>query len=103
LQNFASADDAVQALIEVGQQQPGVKKGAIGVFGVSASGPEALQLTTTRTDIGAVVVDSSLRGPPRVSAPVLILGGTADPVVSVQSQQEYEQSLRDSGTTVEAH
>lgn len=38
-----------------------------------------------------------------VNAPVLILGGTADPVASVQSQQEYEQSLRDSGTTVEAY
>jgi len=103
LQNFASTDDAIQALIEVGQQLPGVKKGAIGTFGVSAGGPLALQLTATRTDIGAVVVDSSLRGPAKVSAPVLILGGTADLTISAESQQTYEQALRDSGTTVEAH
>ena len=103
LQNIATTDDSIQALIEVGQQLPGVKKGSFGAFGVSAGGPLALQLTTTRTDIGAVVVDSSPRGPAKVSAPVLILGGTADLTVSAEAQQTYEQALRDSGTTVEAH
>ena len=104
LQNFATADDAVRALVEVGQQLSRVKKGAIGMFGVSAGGPEALQYTaTTAGDIGAVVADSSPRGPSKVNVPVLLLGGTADPLVSIDEQRTYEQALQDSGGMVEAH
>jgi dienelactone hydrolase len=103
LQNYASADDATQALVEVGQQLPGVKKGAIGLFGVSAGGPQAIHYAATSSGIGAVVLDSSPRGPTRVNVPVLMLVGTADPLVSVDEQRTYEQALRDSGATVESH
>jgi dienelactone hydrolase len=102
LQNYATADDATRALVDVGQQLPGVKKGAIGLFGVSAGGPQALHYAATGSDIGAVVVDSSPRGPSKVNVPVLMLVGTADTVVSVDEQRTYEQALRDSGATVEA-
>lgn len=34
---------------------------------------------------------------------MLILGGTADLEVSIDEQRTYEQALRDSGATVEAH
>jgi dienelactone hydrolase len=103
LENVASADDATRALIEVGQQLPGVKKGAIGLIGVSIGGPQALSYSAKAADVKAVVADSSPTGPLKVSVPVLILGATADPLVSVQSQQTYEQNLRDSGSTVESH
>ncbi len=103
LNNFATPDDATRALLEVGEQLPGVKKGAIGLFGVSAGGAQALNFMATRTDIGAVVVDSSPRGPSKVKVPVLMLGGTADPELAVDEQRTYEQTLRDSGSTVEAH
>jgi dienelactone hydrolase len=103
LQNYASADDATQALVEVGQQLPGVKKGAIGLFGVSAGGPQAIHYAATSSGIGAVVLDSSPRGPTKVNVPVLMLVGTADLLVSVDEQRTYEQALRDSGATVESH
>jgi dienelactone hydrolase len=103
LQNFASSQNAIRALVEVGQQLSGVKKGAIGLFGVSAGGPEALQYKDGTTEIGVVVVDSSARGPSTVKVPVLMLGGTADMLVSAASQEGYEQTLRNSGSTVEAH
>jgi dienelactone hydrolase len=102
-QNFASTNDAIRALVEVGEQLPGVRKGAIGLLGVSAGGPEALRYKDGRTDVGAVVVDSSPFGPSKANAPVLMLGGTADTLVSVESQQAYEQTLRNSGATVESH
>jgi dienelactone hydrolase len=103
LQNYVSADDATQALVEVGQQLPGVKKGAIGLFGVSAGGPQAIHYAATSSGIGAVVLDSSPRGPTKVNVPVLMLVGTADLLVSVDEQRTYEQALRDSGATVESH
>lgn len=103
LSNFATADDATRALVEVGQQLPGVKNGPIGLLGVSAGGPQALRFIAARTDVAAAVVDSSPRGPAKVKVPVLMLGGTADALVSIDEQRTYEQTLRDSGTTVEAH
>jgi dienelactone hydrolase len=102
-QNYATPDDATQALVEVGRQLPGVKKGALGLIGVSAGGPQALRFPATNTGIGAVVVDSSPRGPAKVNEPVLMLGGTADALVSIDEQRTYEQALRDSGSTVESH
>ena len=103
LQNYATANDAISALVEVGQQLSGVKKGAIGLYGVSSGGPQALQYRDSRVDIKAIVVDSSSRGPSRAVSPVLMLGGTADPFLSIDAQRAYEQALRDSGGTVEAH
>lgn len=100
---IAGLDDAVRALIDVGRQLPGVKNDAIGLFGVSSSGPLALDFGSG-TDIKAVVVDSTgTNGPSHVNAPVLMLGGTADPLVDIQLQRAYEQTLRQSGSTVEAH
>jgi|ERR1700674_2386953 len=96
-------EDAVRALIEVGRQLPGVKKNAIGLFGVSAGGVGALQYAGSNTGIGAVVVDSSPQGPSKVNAPVLMLGATGDQIVSIEQQRNYEQTLRNSGSTVEAH
>jgi dienelactone hydrolase len=103
LQNYATADDATQALVEVGRQLPGVKKGAIGLFAVSAGGPQAIHYAAIGTEVGAVVLDSSPRGPTKVKVPVLLLGGTADSFVSIDELRTYEQALRDSGATVEAH
>jgi dipeptidyl aminopeptidase/acylaminoacyl peptidase len=96
-------DPAVEALLAVGRQLPGVRKHAIGLFGVSRGGPEALNGAGLSPDIRAVVVDSTLAGPDRVAVPVLMLGATADDSVSIQSQKDYEQVLRAHGTRVEAH
>ena len=103
LQNYASADDAIQALVDVGQQLPGVKKGPIGLFGVSFGGPQAIHYAGISSTIGAVVLDSSPRGQTKVSVPVLMLVGTADSLVSADEQRTYEQALRGSGAVVESH
>jgi len=102
LQNFAATDAAIRALVQVGQELSGVRKGAIGLYGVSSGGPEAIRYRDGSTDIGAVVVDSSAFGPSKANAPVLVIGGTADTLISVQAQQAYEQTLRNSGGTVES-
>jgi dienelactone hydrolase len=102
LKNVASTDAAIQALVQVAQQLPAVRKGAIGLYGVSLGGPEALRYKDDSTAIGAVVLDSSSFGPTKANAPVLMLGGTADTFISVEAQQTYEQTLRNSGGTVES-
>jgi dienelactone hydrolase len=103
LMNNADARAAVRALIDVGHQLPGITPTAIGLSGGSAGGPIALDAVGTNNDIKAVVVDSSPCGPPKVNAPVLMLGGTADPTVSIEAQRSCEQTLRDHGSTVESH
>ncbi len=103
LKNTYGNEGAATALIEVGRQLPGVKKNAIGLFGVSAGGVAALQYAASNNGIGAVVVDSSPSGPSKVNAPVLMLGATGDQFVSIEEQRNYEQTLRNSGSTVEAH
>jgi dienelactone hydrolase len=102
LQNVASTDAAIQALVQVGQELSGVRKGPIGLYGVSSGGPEAIGYKDGSTEIGAVVADSSAFGPIKANAPVLVIGGTADTFISVQAQQNYEQTLRNSGGTVES-
>jgi dienelactone hydrolase len=99
----ADSDSEVDALIGVGQQLPEVQKHAIGLFGVSAGGPEALGRARISRDIRVVVVDSTLPGPDRVSVPVLMLGATADNSVSIQTQQNYEETLLANRTRVESH
>jgi dienelactone hydrolase len=103
LQNFAAPNDATSALVEVGQQLPGVKKGPLGFCGVSSGGPLVLRYRDGRADVKAIVADSPDYGPTQAIAPVLILGGTADPFVSIEAQRSYEQALRNSGPTVDAH
>ena len=102
LQNVASTNAAIRALVQVGQELPGVRKGPIGLYGVSAGGPEAIGYKDGSTEIGAVVADSSAFGPSKANAPVLVIGGTADTFISVEAQQTYEQTLRNSGGTVES-
>jgi dienelactone hydrolase len=103
LQAHASSSDAVSALIQVGRQVPGVKQHAIGLFGISDSGPLVLEYATTKTDIGAVVVDSPAGcAQSKVTAPVLMLGGTTDYLIIAETQS-CEQTLRNLGTTVESH
>jgi dienelactone hydrolase len=102
LQANARGSDAAQALIEVGQQLPGVKKHAIGLFGVSAGGRLVLQYAASAPDVGAIVVDSPVGcALSKFTAPVLILGGTDDG--GFVSQQACEQVMKDLGISVESH
>jgi dienelactone hydrolase len=95
---------AAQALIEVGHQLPGVKNQGIGLFGVSSGADLALGVATATTDVAAVVVNSpdGCVGS-KLTAPVLILGGTDDKFVPVRDQRDCEQTMRNLGTSVESH
>jgi dienelactone hydrolase len=94
--------DAAQALIEVGQQLPGVKNHPIGLFGLSAGGGLVLQYAATASDVGAIVVDSAVGcAPSKLTAPVLMLGGTDDG--GFVPQQACEQLMKDLGISVESH
>jgi dienelactone hydrolase len=102
LQANARALDAAQALIEVGQQLPGVKKHVTGLFGISAGGGLVLRYAATVSDVGAVVVDSpSGCATSKLSAPVLMLVGTDDG--ALVSQKACEQWMKDLGISVESH
>jgi dienelactone hydrolase len=105
--NLAASPDAVSALITVGEQLPGARKGAIGVFGVSAGGTEALSVMQERIEVSVVVVDSPacpcVSKPPTHAIHILFLGGTADVTVPVQLQQDAEQALRAEGYSVDDH
>jgi dienelactone hydrolase len=102
LQANARDLDAAQALVEAGQQLTGVKKHVIGLFGVSAGGGLVLKYAATAPDVGAIVVDSpSGCAPSKLTAPVLILGGTDDG--SFVAQQACEQVMKDLGISVESH
>ncbi len=107
LQLGAATSDAVSALITVGEQLPGARKGAIGVFGISRGGTEAISVMQERIDVSVVVVDSPAC--PCTSKPlthtihILFLGGTADESVPVQWQQDAEQALRAEGYSVDDH
>ena len=102
LQANASDSDAAQALIDVGQQLPGVKKHALGLFGVSAGGGFVLQYAASASDVGAIVVDSPFGcAPSKLTAPVLMLGGTDDG--GFVSQQACAQVMKDLGISVESH
>jgi dienelactone hydrolase len=73
--SLSSVDDLVLAAALV----PGARKGPAGVFGMSLGAAVALQAAGRRTDLAAVVADSTVRGcvqPSRV--PVLLLASQTD-------------------------
>ncbi len=101
----ASEADAVAALIEVGQKQPGVRTDAVGLYGLSAGGKAALDAIAARRDIRAAVLDSpAVQVAPQASkihAPVFVLAGTAD--VGFTNQKNYVEALKQAGKDVEWH
>ena len=79
-----------------------MKKHLIGLFGVSAGGGLVFQYAATASDVRALVVDSpSGCAPIKLTASVLILGGTDDG--AFVSQQACEQVMKDLGISVESH
>ncbi len=94
----------VKSLINVSRQLPGAIGRNVGLIGISRGATEALLVASTK-EVQAVVSDSatydprtSFDTPPlaevkNLSAPVLILHGTADETVPVQEARDYERAL----------
>jgi dienelactone hydrolase len=102
----ASDADAIAALIEAGREQQGVRSDAVALYGMSSGGAAALQILASRTDVRAAAVDSGAGGgpePTKISAPVLILAGTADSYVDFTAQKDYVDQLKRVGKQVEWH
>src|SRR4029077_1073670 len=102
----ASELDSIAALIQAGQQQPGVRKDRVALYGMSAGGGAALDVVASRSDIRAAVIDSGVRGAPdpaKINAPLLILAGTADTYVDFTGQKNYVEALQLAGKQVEWH
>lgn len=107
------AEQIVRALVEAARSLQGVRADRIGLFGHSRGAGAALHFAMREKSVQAVVLDSC--GYPngldatRVSAPVLILHGTADgpsnaggPVTAVERARDFEAALRRAGKPVEA-
>ena len=103
--DLALAAAAIDALIRVGRGQHDARKDALALYGQSFGGFVTYQQLETRRDVRAAVIDSGmgLAYPQRVNAAVLILGGTADQPVPIETQRHCYQQLLDARKTVEAH
>lgn len=104
----------VKALIGAARQLPGADGSSVGLIGVSRGATEALLVASSK-EVQAVVSDSATYNPPttfdtaplsevkNLSAPVLMLHGTADRTVPVQVARDYERVLAQWGRVFEAH
>jgi dipeptidyl aminopeptidase/acylaminoacyl peptidase len=92
-------------LIALARTLPGARADRIGIFGISRGGLAALWAASTGAGVQAVVVDApghTVNINPRppstldvlagLTAPVLMMHGTADEVVPVEQAREYERA-----------
>jgi dienelactone hydrolase len=91
-------------LIAMARTLPGARADRIGLYGMSIGGYAALWVASTGADIQAVVADAPTHAltNPRpaksldvlagLTAPLLMMHGTADKVVPVEQSHEYEQA-----------
>jgi dienelactone hydrolase len=97
-------------LIAMARTLPNTRPDHIGLFGMSIGGYAALVAASTGADVQAVVADAPAHAPasdPRppktldvlsgLTAPLLLMHGTADKLVPVEQSREYEQAARSLG------
>jgi len=104
-------------LIEIARTLEGVKSDKIALYGISRGGHAALWAASTGSEVSAIVVDAPAHEPsayniypppPRpirvlagLKAPVLLMHGTNDDVISVDQSREYEKAARELGKAIE--
>jgi len=108
------AANSGKELIAAARTLPGARGDRVGVYGLSRGGLAALWAASTGANVQAVVADASghvPRVPPLpsalnvvagLSAPTLLLHGTADPSIPVDQSREYERAARALGKPVTA-
>jgi len=104
-QNFPAWTDTVRDAIGWALRQPGVEPGRVGLLGVSLGGGLSLASAARDGRVKAVVEYFGFwpqgLAPARPLPPVLILHGTADPVVPVANAQVIESALKRLGSPYE--
>ncbi len=105
----------VKALINAAKTLPGADSRNVGLLGVSRGAIAALLVASTdgvqavvadsgSGKVAAIAIDTSpMDVVETLTAPVLILHGTADQIVPVESIREYERTLIQWGKPYEAH
>ena len=101
--NTRAVSAAYTSLVNGAKALTVVKQGTFGLVGVSFGAGVALDAVDP--SLAAVVADSGLGSGPKFTgdAPVLLLGGTADPEVPHTALVAFEQMLRAAGKNVESH
>ncbi len=94
-------------LIAMARSLSGARVDRLGLYGLSIGGQAALWIASTGANVQAVVADApssaKLReGLAGLTAPLLLLQGTADKLVSVEETREYERAARALGKPVVA-
>jgi dienelactone hydrolase len=92
-------------LIAMARSLPGVRADRLALYGLSIGGQAALWVASTGASVQAVVADAPPSAKPRevlagLTAPLRVLHGTADKLVSVEQTREYERAARALGKPV---
>lgn len=100
-------------LIAMARTLSGARADRLGLYGLSIGGHAALWAASTGADVQAVVADApahALASDPRpakpldvlagLTAPLLMMHGTADKVIPVEQSREYERAARSLGKPV---
>lgn len=105
----------VKALVNAAKVLPGADSGHIGLFGISRGAIAALLVASTdgvqavvadsgSGEVAAIAIDTSpLDVVETLTVPILILHGTADQTVPVESIRKYERVLKQWGKTYEVY
>jgi dienelactone hydrolase len=107
------AANSGKELIAMARTLPDGRADRIGLFGLSRGGHAALWAASTGANVQAVVVDAPAHAPNidpapakplgvlvGLTAPVLMMHGTADSVIPVEQSREYERAARAVGKPV---
>ena len=108
------AANSGKELIAAARTLPGARVDRAGLYGLSRGGLAALWAASTGANVQAVIADASGHLPrvtplpsaltvvAGLTAPTLLLHGTADPAISVEQSREYERAARALGKSVSA-
>ena len=108
------AANPVPELIALARTLPDARADRVGLYGMSFGGYAALWSASTGAGVQAVVVDAAGHGPPftpvmpsalkviaGLSAPLLLMHGTLDPVIPVAASRKYERAGRALGKAID--
>ncbi len=108
------AANPVRELVALVKALPDARADRVGLYGLSFGGYAALWSASTGAGVQAVVADAAGCGPPftpvmpsalkvvaGLSAPLLLMHGTLDPVIPVAESRNYERAARARGKSID--